>query len=140
MIYDYNLKVSASQAVTASAGSTDCIDLGSARDIGVGCQKYFAITCDESATAAGAATVSFSLQCDDNSSFSSAKTVITSDAFAKTVLTAGRDPIYLPIPPGLNERYVRVYYTVATGPLTAGKFSAGVVHGIQASTSYPDAL
>lgn len=138
MIIDNSLKVSTAQAVTSSAGSTDYIDLGSARDVGVGCQKYMMFTCDEAATAAGAATVSFAIQCDDNTSFSSPKTVVQTDVFAKTVLTVGRDPIYLPIPPGTDERYVRAYYTVATGPLTAGKFSAAIVEGIQASKAYTD--
>lgn len=139
MIIDKDLTVSTSQAVTASAASTDYIDLGAARDVGQA-GLCFVVTCDESATAAGAGTMSISLQCDDNTSFSSAKTLSVTDAFAKTVLTAGREPIYIPLPTGLDERYVRLYYTVGTGPLTAGKFTAGVVAGVQSNKAYADAL
>lgn len=138
MILDYLLKVSTAQVVTASAGSTDVIDLGSARELGVGVSKCFAISVDEVVAAAGAATVSFSIQCDDNPAFSSPKTVITSDAFTKAALIAGREAIYLPIPPGLDERYIRIYYNVATGPLTTGKFSAAVVENTQSYRSYTD--
>ena len=34
------------------------------------------------------------------------------------------------------ERYLRVNYTVATGPLTAGKFTAFLAHDRQASKAY----
>ena len=36
------------------------------------------------------------------------------------------------------RRYCRVYYTIGTGPLTAGKFSAQVVTGIQQNVAKPD--
>ncbi len=34
------------------------------------------------------------------------------------------------------ERYLRTNYTVATGPLTAGKFTAFLAHDRQASRAY----
>ncbi len=86
------------QAVTASARSTDYIDLGSARDIGVSCDhQQSLITVDEAGTAAGAATVTFHLQKrDDNTGFSSAKTVIQTDAIPKASLVVGHQ-LFLPI-------------------------------------------
>ncbi len=138
MIIDKQNSLSEEQAVTASAASTNYIDLGAARDLGLS-KMDLAITVTEAVTAAGAATVTFQLQCDDNSSFSSAKTVIQTDAIPKATMVAGYQ-FFLNIPVGLDERYVRLYYSVATGPLTAGKFSAAIVHGIQKNKAYPDAI
>lgn len=138
MIIDKQNSLSEEQAVTAAAASTNYIDLGAARDLGLS-QMDMAITVTEAVTAAGAATVTFQLQCDDNSSFSSAKTVIQTDAIPKATMVAGYQ-FFLNIPVGLDERYVRLYYNVATGPLTAGKFSAAIVHGIQKNKAYPDAI
>lgn len=139
MYIDKENTLSEDQAVTAAAASTDYIDLGAARDIGVSEGLQLCITCKETVTSAGASTLQFQMQCDDNTGFSSPKTVIQSDAIPKASLVAGYQ-IFLPIPVGLNERYMRLYYNVATGPLTAGIFSAQIVEGIQKNTHYPDAL
>lgn len=139
MYIDKQLKLSAAQAVTASAASENYINLGAAGDLGLADDLQLMINVTTAADAVGSATVTFSLQCDDNTSFSSAKTVLVSDAIGKATLVAGYT-LFLPIPVGLDEKYMRLYYTVATGPLTAGNFDAQVVHGIQKSKAYPDAL
>ncbi len=139
MILDKELSLSAEQAVTAAAGSTNYIDQGAARDLGLSDGLHLAITCKETAVSAGATTVTFQIQCDDNTSFSSAKTVSQSVAVAKAALVDGYQ-LFMPIPVGLDERYIRLYYSVATADLTAGKFDASVVMGIQKSPSYADAL
>jgi hypothetical protein len=138
MIIDKSLQVSDAQAVTASAASTDVIDTGVAnRSIGTDTSLALSITVDESATASGAATVTFSLQDSaDNSTFAD---VQASAAIGKADLTAGKQPVLFKLPHGLR-RYVRVYYTVATGPLTAGKFSAQIVMNGQRNVAYPDSL
>lgn len=137
MFIDKALQVSNEQAVTASAASTDVIDFGQANpNIGMDDRSKMVITVDESATASGAATVTFSVQDSaDNSSFAD---VAVTAAIGKATLVAGYQHV-IPMPTKLR-RYVRVYYTVATGPLTAGKFSAQVVAGIQQNVAYPDAL
>jgi len=71
----------------------------------------------------------------DNSTFAD---VAVTAAIGKATLVAGRQ-IVIPMPTKLR-RYSRVYYTVGTGPLTAGAFSAQVVTGIQQNVAYPDAL
>lgn len=139
MILDKHNSVSIEQAVTAAAGSTDYIDLGTPRDIGLSEPLAMAITCTETTASAGASTVQFQLQCDDNPSFSSPKTVVETAAIPKATLVAGYQ-LFLPLPVGLNERYVRLYYNVATADLTAGKFSAQITQGIQKNVSYSDAL
>lgn len=135
MFIDKALQVSNEQAVTTSAASTDVIDLGQANpNLGLNDHTSLAITVDNTVTADGAATVTFSLQDSaDNSSFAD---VVATGAVSKSNLAAGAQ-IVLPMPTKLR-RYVRVYYTVATGPLTAGKFSAQVVTGIQQNIAQPD--
>lgn len=135
MIIDKLLQVSNAQAVTSSAASTDVIDYGQANpNSGMGQNVTMAITVDEAATASGSATVTFSVQDSaDNSTFSD---VAVTGAIGKATLVAGAQ-VLIPMPV-VHRRYVRTYYTVATGPLTAGKFSAQVVTGIQQNTPQPD--
>jgi len=139
MYIDKELELSNEQAVTSSAASTNYIDQGAAMDAGMGQQKHLAISVSVAATAAGAATVDFSIEKAGASDFSDKETVVSSGAIAKADLVAGKQ-IFIPLPPGLDGRYFRVYYTVATGPLTAGKFSAQIVEGIQKNVHYADAL
>lgn len=135
MFIDKALQVSNEQAVTVSAASTDVIDFGQANpNVGLDDRSNMVITVDESAAAVGAATVTFSVQDSaDNATFSD---VAVTAAIGKADLTAGQQ-IVIPMPTKLR-RYCRVYYTVGTGPLTAGKFSAQVVTGIQQNIAQPD--
>lgn len=135
MIIDKALQVSNEQAVTASAASTDVIDFGQANpNSGLNQNTTMAITVDAAATASGAATVAFSVQDSaDNSTFAD---VVVTAPIGKAALTLGAQ-LLIPMPTA-HRRYVRVYYTVATGPLTAGKFSAQIVAGVQQNTPMPD--
>ena len=123
------------QAVTTSAASTDYIDLGTARDIGNGGALEILVLCTEAVTAAGAATVTVALQSDDNPSFSSPANLVLSDAIPKASLTAGTQVLRVSVPYG-TERYLRLYFTVGTGPLTAGKFTSGLIPQRQANIAY----
>lgn len=135
MYIDKQLQVSNEQAVTASAASTDVIDFGQGNpNIGLDDRSNMVITVDETAAASGAATVTFSVQDSaDNSTFAD---VIASGAIGKASLAVGQQ-VVIPMPTKLR-RYCRAYYTVATGPLTAGKFSAQIVTGIQQNIATPD--
>ncbi len=140
MYIDKQTMLSSGQTVTTAAGSTDYYDQGAAGDTGLyGKGLQMMIKVDEAVTAAGAATVTFQLQCDADPAFGSPKTVISSDAIGKADLVIGKQ-VFLPLPIGLDERYVRVYYSIGTGPLTAGKFTAAIVEGVQANKAYPDAI
>lgn len=123
MIIDRFNEFSDAQAVTATAASTNIVDLNAAGKI-EGKPYYLHIKVNTSATASGDATVTFSFETDDNTGFSSATTLWTSAAIGKAALTAGTEVVRLPINGMPIKRYTRVYYTVATGPLTAGKFDA----------------
>lgn len=123
------------QAVTASAPSTDYIDCGAARDIGNGTPLEILVLCTETVTAAGAATVTVALQSDDNPSFSTPANLVLSDAIPKAALIPGVELLRVPVPYGC-ERYLRLHFAVGTGPLTAGKFTSGLVPMRQANTAY----
>ncbi len=135
MMYDKHLTFGTDQAVTATAASTDIVDLGVVRDIGNGEPLELVVLCTEAATAAGAATVTFTFETDDNSGFSSAATLAATTAIGKASLTAGTEVLRVKVPLGV-ERYLRMNYTVATGPLTAGKFTAFLAEERQANTAY----
>ena len=135
MILDKFLQVSSKQAVTASAASTDVIDFGQANpNTGMDDITEMVITVDEAVAAAGAATVQFSIQDSaDNATFVD---VAMTGAIVKAELSLGKQ-VVIPMPVKLR-RYCRVYYTVGTGPLTAGKFTASITTGIQQNTPSPD--
>lgn len=137
MILDKLLMFSEKQAVTASAASTDVIALGPIdgprRDIGVGYPLEFLATVDTTATAAGAATLNVQLQTSpDNSTWT---TIYDSGALALAALTAGKRLFSAKVPAGV-QRYLRVNYSVGTGPLTAGAFTSGINLDVDNNSPY----
>lgn len=126
MYLDKQLMFSEAQAVTVTAASTNVVDLGADRNVGSGEPLELLVVVDEAAAAAGAATVTIELQTDDNEAFASATTLLSSAAIGKAALTAGSSHFKVQVPEDA-ERYLRLNYTVATGPLTAGKLTAGLI-------------
>ena len=128
MITDALLQLSASQVVTATAVSTNTIDLSQSRDLGPGSDIYATFGVEVAATAAGAATVTFQIISSAAANLSSPTILTATDAIGKAELTAGKtfsvclnNAILAAQPKG--QRYLGVQYTIATGPLTAGTFS-----------------
>ncbi|TCD18167.1 hypothetical protein E0D81_12660 [Lelliottia amnigena] len=137
MILDKLLMFSEKQAVTTTAASTDVIELGpidgTRRDIGVGEPLEFWATVDTTATASGAATLNVQLQTSpDNSTWT---TIYDSGALALAALTAGKRLFSAKVPAGV-QKYLRVNYTVGTGPLTAGAFTSGINLDVDNNTPY----
>ena len=112
MILDNQLVLSDAQAITADAGSTNVIDLGSVRQVGQGypLAVCFVVTTAADATT-GDETYSFNIQTDDNAAFSSATTVSTNAITAATLSLGSIHVVSLPTA-GL-ERYIRAFYDVA---------------------------
>ena len=129
MITDKDLLVSTDQAITASAGSTDYIDLSVARDVGAGEPlELFARVTEDFAAADGKTltSVAVSVQADDAADFSGASALYSGAAIATASLKAGYYFALPPLPPGTSKRYLRLYYTMV-GDAGAGKITAGVV-------------
>lgn len=144
MIVDALLQLSAAQAVTSTAVSTDTIDLLQNRDVGAGNDLYAIFTVDTAATAAGAATVNFQVISSASASLTSPTVLAQTDAIPKTDLTAGRKPITVRISPQvlnslpIGQRYLGVQYTVGTGPLTAGAFTCYITDSdVSVNKNYP---
>lgn len=138
MIFDAQNLFSDAQAITASTVSTNVIDFGASgkpvgaaaairKDIGRGKKVNVRVQMVEAALAAGAATLTVDLQTDDNEAFSSPRVAWTSGAIPKASLIAGYVFSLEAFPRGTDERFARLNFTVANGPLTAGKITAGVV-------------
>lgn len=147
MYVDKQEEFSDSQAVTVTAISTNVIDLTQGFsgltliDIGTGENMYLVIQVDTTVTAAGAATVTFTLESDSDTGLAtSPSTHYQSPAVGKATLVAGYEVAKIKLRPDSYERYLGVRYTVATGPLTAGAFSAFLVKDIQSNTSYQTAF
>lgn len=140
MIHDGQNLFSSEQSVTASAASTNLIDLGIERYIGTGQPIYVVVVCDAAMTDGGSdSTVTVTLQSDAASAFGSPTTVQTLGTFAATAAAGTR--LLGVIPPDVaTERYIRLYYTVANGNLTTGDFTAFLALDAQTFRSYADAI
>ncbi|MNN10860.1 hypothetical protein D3C81_1237960 [compost metagenome] len=136
MILDKLNTFSDAQAVTATAASTNVIDLGplthgnTVRDIGAGEPVYLFVSVGAAATAGGAATVTIALQTDTVENFATPTNLFVSATFALADMGAGAQLVGIAVPRGV-ERYLRLNYTVATGPLLTGTFYAGLVKDLQ---------
>jgi hypothetical protein len=134
---DALLTVSSNQAVTASAVSTNTIDLSGNRDIGGGEPLYMLFTVTAAMLAAGAATVTFNVVADDDPALGSPVVVSSTGAIPKADLGIGAQfAVAIQPQAGLGLRYVGASYTVANGPLTTGTVTAGIVRNYATTAKY----
>src|SRR5260221_13993257 len=155
MIYDNNLIFSNNQAITATAASTSVIDLQGGlainvgpnatvfgEDIGIGdgvAMLKVAAFVTTTFTAAGAGTLVVALQgAPDTGASEPGGTPGTYVTYAQTGVIALADLVagmkiaaldWPPVQPNSSPlpRYLRLNYTVATGPMTAGNIFAGLL-------------
>lgn len=128
-IEDRQLMMSLDQAVTASAATTDYIDLGAARNIGVGEELCIVFTVTTTTASAGATTLDLVLQGDSSAAFGSAVTIQTVfTGIPKATLIAGYQFVAKlnPSPALTGYRYIRGSYTVNTANFSAGAFRLGL--------------
>lgn len=146
MYVDKQAEFSDSQAVTATAISTNVMDLISnssgknpLRDIGTGQDVYLVVQTAVAATDTSSdATLAVTLESDSTvgletsptTHFSTGALAFAAFSPAGTVLAAVK------LPAGNYERYLGVRYTVASGPLTAGQFDAFLTTDVNAWRAY----
>lgn len=128
MIFDLTNKFSTDQAFTATAASTNVIDLGvSGRNIGIG--ETVPLRVAVTTAFAGLTSVAVSVQTSDTEGSGYAD-VISTPAIPVADLTAGYVFNIDSVPRGVLGRYVRLNYTVV-GTGTAGAINAGITAGNQ---------
>lgn len=133
MYIDKNLMFSDAQSMvdvtaTTRTPSTYSVDLGAAGDAD---KELFCVIRIDTAFAAtgGAMNVTFTLETHTADDFAAAKTVLwSSGAIAKATLVAGYE-IKFRVQRGM-KRYLAVTATPDTNTVTAGKFDAFLVQGI----------
>lgn len=129
MIIDAFLQFSSAQAVTATAVSTNTIDLGIARDVGPGEEMEICITVDQSF--ATATSVNIQVISSAAANLGTPSVLIETGAIVIANLTAGRRPIVIRMPrtlvTALGQRYLGLQYTVAGSNATAGQFTANLL-------------
>lgn len=142
MIMDLTTLFSNAQPITATAVSTNIIDLGNPgtpygaaqlkRDIGKGASVPLVVNAVQ--TFNNLTSLTISVQKATDVAFTSPITVYQSPAYPLADLAVGARYL-LPdaIPVGVDLRYVRLNYTVAGTAPTLGQITAGVAMGDQTS-------
>lgn len=140
MIFSAQQLFSDDQAITASADSTNVIDLGVAGtpygaaaalndDIGKGAPVPLLVQVTTAMAAAGAATLVVNISTGATAALGT--TIAASAVIPVADLVAGYQiPIQF-LPNKITERYLGIEYVVATGPMTAGNVTAGITMGNQ---------
>ena len=135
MITDKLLRVSEDQAVTATAYSSETIDLSVARDVGEGTALYMNFALTEAF--ANGTNITFEVVTSANANLSSHDVIGSSATIATAALTLGKN-IVVRINPdiaGKGKRYLGARYVV-TGTMNAGKVTADVVETIGDGQKY----
>lgn len=118
MILDADLVFSNKQAVTATAESTNTLDLGAAGDA-IGQELTIHVVVDT----AFATLTSLTVSLETSANNSTWTTVLSGPAVPRASLTKGASIFCVRVPQGLS-RYVRLKYTVGGSNATAGKVTA----------------
>jgi len=141
MILSAELLLSDDQAITATAASTNHIDLGLpgtpyraqgplGNDPGPGQPVPFECIVTEAFD--NLTTLTVDLEMDDNDAFSSATTVVTVDVPLASLQVVGHNIFaHLNLPTGITEQFVRLNYTVTGTNPTVGQITAGISGGRQ---------
>lgn len=127
------------QHLTTGA-STNVIDLGAARDLGVGEPIMLVVDVTTAMTDAGNdSTMTVTVETDATDAFSSPTTTQTVGTFAAG--SAVGTSLKIKLSPGtINEKVAQLKYTVANGNLTTGSFSAYLVLDQYSGPGYPAAV
>lgn len=130
MITDAFLRVSADQAITADAASTNTIDLGTARDIGEGKPLFAVFTVTQAFN--NLTSMLLEVIVSDNADLSSPQ-IIAMQNVLLAGLTAGAQ-FTVVVPPqvaSLGKRYLGAYFDLTGTAPSTGKITVDFVEGIQ---------
>lgn len=141
-IIDNTLVFSDSQAITATAASTNIVDLGATgtpagsavalqRDIGKGCDIPILLTIPVAFNTLTSLQVS--LQVATDAAFTSPVEVASKTYLLAELTLGARLGFPAEVPIGTNLRYMRLYYTVAGSNPTLGKVFAAIVAARQSN-------
>lgn len=128
MITDRELTFSDQQAIAATANSTDVVAMTGLR-FGRGQRLRWYVQVDQAFTAGGAATLNVSLVQADNAALTTNPEVLyTTGVKALATLVPDGEKFFVDIElPKQSKNFLGVTYTVATGPMTAGQVTSGLV-------------
>lgn len=143
MILSKNLLLSDDQAITATARSTNVIDLGAPdtpydaaaalnQDIGKGTKVPLLVQVTEDFATLTSLTIT--VEVSANADLSSS-TVLSSTTVAVASLVKGYQLPIDCILTGTNKRYLGTRYTVSGSNATAGKITAGITMGNQTNVT-----
>jgi len=116
-VLDKNEQFSDSQALTATADSTNYRDNTIDRDMGAGEPMAAIIYVETVLGGTSSPTIAVSIETDDNTSFSSGRVIATSKAYTVAEVDDGVE-IVVPMPM-TNERYLQLIYTLTGTSPTA---------------------
>ncbi len=148
MLVDRDNMVSRNQALTATAVSTDSVDLKVSGDqFGAGKpQMFLVVVVGTTFVSGGSSTLVIDIVDDDNAALGSPAVLATSPSIAKAALVAGAKFV-VPMPPLLaapsnRQRYLGARYTVGTANFTAGDLDAWFTDQVPSAdvVFYPDAV
>ena len=133
MILDRENLVSDDQAVTATAASTDVIDLGGANSGDMAPGEPLNLFCQVSeADFAGGTSIAVSVRTDTVANMASPTVLFSTPAIPVASLVAGYKFALGSLPEGA-ERYLDFNYTVV-GTMSAGKLTGGIAPSVQSNT------
>ena len=146
MITDNFLRLSGSltagsatgQTITATANSTNVVDLSLARDVGEGTDLYVQFTVGPANFATGTSLTPTVVVAENDALTTNAITIGTGGTILTAVLVAGYTfAVRLnPIVGSLGKRYLGVIYTVGGSNFTSATITADIVTEIQDGKKY----